>query len=241
MSNKLNFGLIGIVAMLTIIFACENKSNQYANIDPEKLEALNAEGFIPLFNGKDLSGWKGLVGNPVTRKNLSPDELKKEQAKADSIMRAHWKVIDGVLVFDGKGESICTEKDFADCELLVDWKIQKEGDSGIYLRGTPQVQIWDPEQWEIGSGGLYNNQKHPSEPMKIADNPVGQWNTLKIKMIGERVTVHLNGELVVDNVVMENYWERDKSIYPEGQIELQAHHTPLYFKNIFIRKLDTEN
>ncbi len=52
-----------------------------------------------------------------------------------------------------------------------------------------------------------------------------------------KVTVHLNGELVVDNVTMENYWERDKPIYPKGQIELQHHSCPIYFKNIFIREI----
>jgi len=56
-------------------------------------------------------------------------------------------------------------------------------------------------------------------------------------MIGEKVTVFLNGEKVVDNVVMENYWERDKPIYRTGSIELQNHGQPLYFKNLFIREL----
>jgi hypothetical protein len=56
-------------------------------------------------------------------------------------------------------------------------------------------------------------------------------------MLGERVTVYLNGAIVVDDAVMENYWERDKPIYPAGQIELQAHSTPLFFKNIYIREL----
>jgi hypothetical protein len=195
------------------------------------------KGFVALFNGKDLTGWKGLVGDPNTRAQMSPDELAKRQAKADEDMRAHWKAIDGVLVFDGKGQNLCTAKDYGDFELYVDWKILPGGDSGIYLRGSPQVQIWDAGQRKIGSGGLYNNQKHPSEPTQIADQPVGQWNTFYIKMVGERVTVKLNGELVVDNVVMENYWERDKPIYPAGQIELQNHGNTLYFKNIYLREI----
>ncbi len=196
------------------------------------------KGFVPLFNGKDLTGWKGLVGDPVKRSQMSTEELAREQAIADSIMRAHWRVEDGVLIFDGDGyHHICTAKDYGDFELLVDWKINKNGDSGIYLRGCPQVQIWDPAQWPEGSGGLYNNQKHPSKPLKCADKPVGEWNTFRIRMIDDRVTVYLNGELVVDNVVMENYWERHKPIYPHGQIELQAHNTPLYFRNIFIKEI----
>lgn len=198
---------------------------------------LRQEGFEPLFNQKDLYGWKGLVGDPVKRARMSQEELATAQKKADEIMRQHWQVIDGVLTFDGHGESLCTAKDYCDFELFVDWKIEKGGDSGIYLRGSPQVQIWDPAQWPEGSGGLYNNQKNPNKPLKCADRPVGSWNTFYIKMVGERVTVYLNGELVVDNVVMENYWERDKPIYPCGQIELQAHNTPLYFKNIYLREL----
>ena len=198
---------------------------------------LRQEGFEPLFNRKDLYGWKGLVGDPVKRAAMSREELTAAQKKADEIMRQHWQVIDGVLTFDGHGESLCTAKDYCDFELFVDWKIEKGGDSGIYLRGSPQVQIWDPAQWPEGSGGLYNNQKNPSKPLKCADRPVGSWNTFYIKMVGERVTVYLNGELVVDNVVMENYWERDKPIYPCGQIELQAHNTPLYFKNLYLKEL----
>jgi hypothetical protein len=192
------------------------------------------EGFSALFNGRDLSGWKGLVANPAKRAMMTPDELAKAQAAADETMRKHWKVENGLLVFDGKGQSLCTARDYGDFELLVDWKIPPGGDSGIYLRGSPQVQIWDHE---VGSGGLYNNQKNPSKPLVKADNPPGEWNRFRILMIGDKVTVHLNGKLVVDNVVMENYWERDKPIYPSGQIELQNHGATLYFRNIFIREI----
>ncbi len=195
--------------------------------------ALNQppEGFVALFNGKDLTGWKGLLkgpyDNPEKRAPLAAEERAKLQQEADENMRAHWKAVDGVLVFDGKGRSLCTAKDYGDFEMLVDWKIGKKGDSGIYLRGSPQVQIWDTgpggEGAQIGSGGLYNNQKNPSKPLKVADKPVGEWNSFRIIMIGDKVTVYLNGELVVDNVILENYWNRSKPIYPTGQIELQNH------------------
>lgn len=214
--------------------------------DKERLERhietlLKQEGFVPLFNGKDLSGWKGLVKDPPSRAKMTPEELEKAQAEADEDMRLHWKAVNGVLVFDGKGHSLCTARDYKDFEMLVDWKIEKEGDSGIYLRGSPQVQIWDTAQWPEGSGGLYNNQIGPSKPLAVADNPIGEWNSFRIKMVGERVTVYLNNVLVVDNVVMENYWERDKPIYPTGQIELQAHSTPLHFRNIYIREITPDD
>ncbi len=195
------------------------------------------EGFKALFNGRDLTGWKGLVGNPVTRAKMSSEELAKAQKAADRRMRESWKIEDGALVFSGKGDSLCTAKDYGDFELYVDWKILPDGDSGIYLRGSPQVQIWDSGHWKIGSGGLYNNQKNPSKPTKIADKPIGQWNTFYIKMVGEKVTIKLNGQLVVDNVVLENYWQRDKPIYPTGQIELQNHGNTLWFKNVYLRKV----
>lgn len=195
------------------------------------------DGFKTLFNGENLDGWKGLVGNPETRAGMSAEELARAQAKADSVMRRHWSVQGGILYFDGEGESLTTVKDYGDFEMLVDWKIEPHGDSGIYLRGSPQVQIWDITENPQGSGGLYNNQKNLGNPLAPADNPIGEWNTMRIKMIGERVTVHLNGELVVPNIMMENYWNRDKPIYSKGQIELQSHNTPLYFRNIFIREI----
>ena len=195
------------------------------------------DGFVALFNGKDLAGWKGLVVSPPVRAKMTPQQLADAQKKADERMRAHWKVEDCALVFDGKGDSLCTAKDYGDFEFFVDWKILPRGDSGIYLRGSPQVQIWDLASNPVGSGGLYNNQKHPSKPIKCADKPIGQWNTFRIKMVGEKVTIWLNGELVVDNVVLENYWERDKPIYPTGQIELQNHGNTLYFKNVYLREI----
>ena len=202
-------------------------------------------GFVALFNGEDLTGWKGLpkppLDNPAERAKATPEQLAEAQKEADQDMRDNWCVEDGALVFSGKGRSLCTDKYYGDFEMYVDWKILPEGDSGIYLRGTPQVQIWDANQRKIGSGGLYNNQKNPSQPTKIADKPIEQWNTFYIKMVGDKVTVKLNGELVVDNVVMENYWERDKPIYPTGQIELQNHGNTLWFKNIYLREIPRDD
>ena len=201
------------------------------------------EGYTALFNGRDLDGWKGLMAgpldNPAERAKATPEQLAAAQEEADESMRQHWSVEDGVLVFDGGGRSLAAAQDYGDFELFVDWKIKEKGDSGIYLRGAPQVQIWDSAANPQGSGGLFNNQKpeNPSQPLVCADKPVGEWNTFHIRMVGDRVTIHLNGELVVDNVVLENYWERDKPIYASGQIELQNHGNTLYFKNIYLREL----
>jgi hypothetical protein len=204
------------------------------------------EGFTPLFNGQDLTGWKGLVSDPPHRAKMSADELTAAQAAADERRSDHWKAEDGMLVFDGKGDNLCTARDYGDFEMLVDWKIPPKGDSGIYLRGTPQVQIWEtnsPGQFSPpdGSGGLYNDLKNNRHPLVYADHPVGEWNRFRILMVGEKVHVFLNGANVVRDTTLENYWEPDKPIYPTGQIELQNHGGPLWFKNIYIRELPLAN
>ena len=208
-------------------------------------ERLNdpPEGFLVLFNGTDLTGWKGMVKDPKTRAAMSPEDLAAAQEKADERMREHWSVQDEALVFDGKGDNLCTARDYGDFELYVDWRILRDGDSGIYLRGCPQVQIWDTEADQYqphgagkGSGSLWNNEEHPRFPLVKADHPAGQWNTFHITMIGEKVTIKLNGQLVVDNTVLENYWEPDKPVYPAGAIELQNHGNTLYFRNIYLKE-----
>jgi len=206
------------------------------------LAALPAgEGFVPLFNGKDLTGWKGLLGNPIQRAKADSEMLSKMQVVADARMRSAWYVQNGELVFSGKGDNLCTEKKYGDFEMYVDWKINKNGDAGIYLRGSPQVQIWDTSRRDVGaqvgSGGLYNNQVNESKPLKLADNAIGEWNNFHIIMRGDRVTVYLNGVLVVDNTILENYWDRNLPIFPVEQIELQAHGNLVYYRDIYIKEI----
>src|SRR6516162_1951513 len=159
-------------------------------------------------------------------------------AASDRKALKHWTVKDGIINYDGKDNNLQTAKDYGNFEMYVDWKIEPSGDSGIYLRGNPQVQIWDVNgknnPKKIGSGGLYNNQKNPSNPLVIADNPVGQWNTFHIVMKGDKVKVMLNGKLVVDNTPLENYWERGQPLPARGPIELQHHGDKLWFKNIYV-------
>ena len=205
------------------------------------MASLPAEGgFVSMFNGKDLSGWKGLVENPIARAKMTPKELAEKQVKADEIMRRDWKVENGLLVFDGKGyDNLCSTKDYGDFELYVDWKIAPKGDAGIYLRGTPQVQVWDitNRNAHVGSGGLFNNQKHQSNPLVVADNPVNEWNSFYVKMIGEKVTVYLNGQLVVDNVTLENFWDRKLPIFEKDAIELQAHGDRTEYRDVYVREI----
>lgn len=229
------------------VLAGEESDYDKANIKSYLDKMPKDKGFVSMFNGKNLEGWQGMLldGNPISIAKLSEKDKVKAQAEADKKMVENWSVKDGMIVFSGKGHNLVSTKKYKDFEMIVDWLITKEGDSGIYLRGTPQVQIWDTSRVDVGaqvgSGGLYNNNKdNVRDPLKVADNPIDEWNTFRITMIGENVTVYLNGELVVDNVKMDNYWDRSIPIFSEGTIELQAHGNELLFRDIYVREINTK-
>jgi hypothetical protein len=218
------------------------------------------EGFTALFNGKDLEGWQGHI-DMRERANVTGEKLDALKEARNKLAAETWTVKDGVIhhnpKVDGKGRktgcNLQTKKDYGDFEFWVDWKIEKAGDSGIYLRGQPQVQIWDSDNLPkgldadvgTGSGGLWNNplpkgtdpKSIGKTPLKRADKPVGEWNTFKITMKGDRVTVKLNDELVVDNQSLANYWEKGKPLPATGPLELQYHGDKLWFKNIYVKEL----
>ena len=247
-------------------------------------------GFTALFNGSDLSGWYGWgTQDPTDLWKMSPEEkaaykkksieggLKdaKGNDKGDHV-NAHWKVENGELVNDGKGLYLTTDKDYGDFELMVDYKMLPLGDSGIYLRGIPQVQIWDfTEEAKFklgadkGSGSLWNNKSEEGKyPLKLMDKPFGEWNAFHIKMIGERVTVKLNGEVVVNNAPLENFFANKKAgflaygkkddkakgkpaeklpngwmqdpAFVKGPIQLQTHGSEIRWRNVFIREISGE-
>lgn len=219
---------------------------EYRNIRIKELPVAHNDnsappGFTAIFTGKNLDGWKGFVAPFSKWTELSEKALK--QKEADEKMKQHWLAKDGVLEYDGKGQNLVSEKNYGDFELWADWKILPKGDSGIYLRGCPQVQIWDPadkggaRDHSVGSGGLHNNQKNPNNPTKRADKPIGEWNQFRILMTGDKVSVYLNNEFVVHDVTMENSLARDQPLYSFGPIELQNHKNPLYFKNIYVREI----
>jgi hypothetical protein len=214
--------------LLAVLFA--------ASMLPQAKDNTPPEGFTALFNGKDLTGWQGLVELP--KRDKDPEKYAAQIKAANEKYLPHWSVKDGVINYDGKGQSLQTVKDYGDFELLVDWKIPPKGDSGIYLRGNPQVQIWDTAKWPEGSGGLYNNRPpHPSKPLKCADKPIGEWNHFRIVMKGDKVSVWLNEVLVVDNTPLDNYWNKNEPLPATGPIELQHHGDHLEFKNIYIKEL----
>lgn len=204
------------------------------------------DGFTNLFNGKDLTGWKGVTTEekfnwPGVRRAAVPEKLWEMQAKADKLMNEHWHVRDGVLFFDGLpgGNSLALKKDYGNLEMIADWRLLRvHGDSGFYLRGSPQVQIWDPNTWGgQGSGCIWNNQTALSAATVCADRPIGDWNRCRMRLIGDKLTVWLNGVRVVDNVTYENCRQKGAPLPLIDQVELQCHGDPVEFRNLFIRGL----
>lgn len=208
------------------------------------------KGFTTLFNGTDLGGWWGAdTEDPREYMALPPVELQKKRAASLENIQQHWSVQGGELVNDGKGLFLTTEKFYADFELLVDYKTVPLADSGIYLRGCPQVQIWDSTEKakfalgaDKGSGGLWNNSPGLSgkDPLVKADKPFGQWNQLRVKMVGSRVWVWLNGQQTVNGAILENYYNRKLPVPPKGPIQLQTHGGEIRWRNVFIREIASD-
>jgi len=201
---------------------CASKATDTDNKVPA---ALAKDGFTAIFNGKDLTGWQALIDigtlrfgaglNPADLLKLSPAEKAARQKESNDTYLKHWSVVDGVLVFDGVqadkltphvekgGQNLQTIKEYGDIDLYVDWCVEDGADSGVYLKNSPQIQIWFNA---AGSGGLYNNKVGAKNPLVVADHPADHWNTFHIiQRDGDMTSVWLNGQLVVDNVKMEYY------------------------------------
>jgi hypothetical protein len=204
-------------------------------------------GFTALYNGRDLTGWRG--GDTFDHRKLmamSEQERAAKIAEWTKTMKEHWSARGDELVNDGFGAYATTEKDYGDFELLLEYNTVPLADSGIYLRGVPQVQIWDhtnPKEFkngaEKGSGGLWNNSPGApgKDPLVLADKPFGEWNKFRILMVGSRVSVWLNGKLVVDHALLENYYDRKTPIPPRGPIELQTHGGKIRWRHIYLREI----
>jgi nicotinamidase-related amidase len=211
-------------------------------------EPPSPSGFTPLFNGKDLTGWHGMPHfDPYKLAAMSEANRKTQIEKWTDDAKKHWTVENGELVNDGKGAYLTTDKEYGDIELLIDYKTVPKADSGIYLRSTPQVQIWDYTKeggkWDRGadkgSGGLWNNSPGApgKDPLVLADKPFGEWNSFRILQVGERVTVFLNGKLVVDHARLENFWNRKLPLLKKAPIQLQTHGGEIRWRNLFVREI----
>ena len=214
------------------------------------------KGYTALFNGKDLDGWWGLkTEDPEKWLALPKDKFKAKWETSQKDIHKHWRVENGILINDGQGLFLSTEKNYQDFELRLEYKTVAGADSGIYLRGVPQVQIWDTTEaggkWKIGankgSGGLWNNGPAGSpgrDPLQHADKPFGQWNNFHITMRCDLVTIYLNEKLVVHRIPLINYWDRKsplnkrKPLISKGPIQLQTHGGEIRWRNIYIKELE---
>ncbi len=209
------------------------------------------DGFVPLFNGVDFEGWHAMPHfDPRELAAMSEEdrEAKKAEWMADAML--HWTIENGELINDGFGAYLTSDAMLGDYEMLIDYKTVPLADSGIYLRYTPQVQIWDWTEeggkWNIGanfgSGGLWNNSEgNPGKnPTMVADNPFGEWNSFRIQQVGARTSVWLNGEHIVDHAVMENFWDRAAPMFREGAVQLQTHGGEIRWRNIYVREIGSE-
>ena len=208
------------------------------------------DGFRAIFNGKDLTGWHGL--NPHTSAKLVGDKKAANHQQQRAEFSSHWHVENGELVNVGTGPYATTDEEFGDIELLIEYKTVSGADSGIYLRGTPQIQIWDKTQSfdpkkpdrkpHLGSGGLFNNTPNTPgrDPSTVADKPFGEWNQFRIRQIGNRTWVWLNDQLVVDGAPMENYWDRTQPLPAKGPIMLQTHGGEIRWRKLFVREIGQE-
>jgi hypothetical protein len=209
------------------------------------------EGFVALFNGEDLDGWWGLgTEDPRSWQALPSEELEARQRDSRDDLGKHWRVEGDVLVNDGHGPYLTTIEQFEDFELRLEYRTVPNADSGIYLRGIPQVQIWDWTEaggkWSLGadkgSGGLWNNGPGAPgrDPLVRADRPFGEWNQFRIFMVGERVTIYLNDRLVVDHARLVNYFDHDRPLPRRGPIQLQTHGGEIRWRNIVLRGIGAE-
>lgn len=209
------------------------------------------KGFRPLFNGNDLTGWYGL--NPHTLAKLEGEKRDSALKKMQEEFAEHWRVENGELVTDGNGPCATAEQDFGDIDLRIEYKVVTGTESGIYLRGTPKVQIWgvkqvfDPAMPDrrpgLGSGGLSNNTpgwlgRDPET--RRADKPFGEWNTFRIRQIGARTWVWLNDQPVVNGQDMENSWDKTKPLPAQGPIMLQTQGGEVRWRNIFVREIPAQ-
>ncbi|MEQ1839102.1 MAG: family 16 glycoside hydrolase [Verrucomicrobiales bacterium] len=206
------------------------------------------KGFRAIFNGKDLTGWYGW--NPHTTAKLTGDALAENLKAQRADFPNHWRVENGELVNSGTGPYATTEEAFGDFELRLEYKTVAKADSGIYLRGMPQVQIWDNSQIfdpakpdrrpHLGSGGLFNNTPKTlgRDPIMNVDKPFGQWNSFRIRQIGARTWVTLNTRLVVDGAVFENYPDKTLPFPATGPVMLQTHGGEIRWRNIFVRSIE---
>ena len=229
--------LVLALALALTLSACAGAPVVAGSADPEV-------GWIDL-QADGLDGWiGGTTHDPQALVEAASADRAELEAGWTAQVAEHWHIDGDELVSDGHGPHLVTARDFGDFELELEWKIQPGADSGIYLRGYPQVQVWDPgNEREAGngagkgSGGLWNNDVHDRWPAERADRTPGQWNRMTVAMRGSLVWVTLNDRPVVAGVELDNYFRRGEPLLERGPIHLQTHNGEVRFRGVRVREL----
>jgi hypothetical protein len=185
-----------------------------------------AEGFVALFNGKDLSGWKVHAGR-----------------------MDRWGADNGILFVEGEGGGwLMTEKEYDDFEIRLEYKLPKQGNSGVALRaplkGDPayqgmEIQILDDDNYkglreEQYAGSIYD----VVAPSKHVTKPAGEWNRMDITAKGRQITVSINGQKIVD-ANLDKYKDRAGKhpgiLRTKGHLGLQSHTGRVEFRNVYVK------
>jgi len=182
---------------------------------PPVTEQEKKEGFIPLFDGVSLKGWH------------NRDEGRKP-----------WTVQYGMLVMGDGGTDLISDQKFGDFIIRYEYMIPKGGNSGVYLRGRYEIQVLDDfggQPSKSGNGAIYDK----IAPSVVASRPAGEWQTVEAKLVGNRVTVVLNGVKVVDNQPIDGPTggALDGNVDQPGPIMLQGDHGPVAYRKIRIKPL----
>lgn len=193
------------------------------------LPRISDEGYVSVFDGS-TEGWSAVVENPEVRSTIKAKKLAKLQSAADAAAATLWTATeDGIEYTGGAQSALGTDKEYENFELYIDWK--SDSQAGLGIRSIPQINLGGEN-----SGALAGNLKSADKPLKVADNKAGEWNTLYVKVVNDRVNAEMNGVPVIKNAILENVYNRDVPAYVKGQIELIVD-APVQFRDLYIHEL----
>ena len=191
------------------------------------LAKLPAEGFVPASLAPET--WKAVAGDPDARRAMKPKALAKAQQEADAAAAGTWNVADGVLTGATGAPTLGSAKEYENFCLIVEWKT--DGEAGLGIRSIPQIALGGRN-----AGALTGNMLHENTAPAAANRP-GEWNTMEVRVVNDRVTVVLNGITTCNNVILENTCNREIPAYTEGQILLVGGTAPVSFREMYVREL----
>jgi len=198
--------------------------------------------FDLLFNGDDLTGWRGAFD--AANQTEAPQEKAKEvnQEISNLSMAAHWSAADNALVHDGNGGGILSALNYSTVELQADYKVTAGAIGGVLLRGLPKVLLQARDatdnELRLGSGGLHDGRFLYKAPTTYADRFAGAWNRLRVILIEDRAHVYVNDRLVVKNAQFKNPDRPGEALPASGPIGLAAGNGQVSYRSVYARGID---